>query len=93
VRSAVGAQRDGLGVGDHRGDRQREGRIHHLGQPRSDVVEAAGVDGHGVPGAVDLHPRAVELGLEDGRPTKLFECVLDPRRGLREHGTDGPPDL
>ncbi len=39
----------------------------HLGQPGGDLVQAAGVDAHLVAVAVDLHPDAVELGVDEGR--------------------------
>ena len=44
-----------------------ESRLDDLGYGRSDVVEAARVDGDAVALAVDLDARAVELPLDDGR--------------------------
>ena len=93
VRAAVGSQRDRLAVGDQVGDRQRQRRLDHLGQPGGDVVETSGVDRHRVAGAVDLHPRAVELRLENGRAAQAVERVGDVGRGLGEHRPDRPADL
>ena len=93
MRPAVGPQRDGLGIGDERGDRQREGGVNDLGQSRRDVVETAGVDGHGVTATVDLNPGTVELGFEDGRPAEFLEGVGDIGRGLGEHRAHRSADL
>ena len=92
MRPPVGAQRDGLTVGDQVGDRQRQRGLDHLGQTRGDIVEAAGVDRHVIAGAVDLHPGAVQLGLENRRAAELLEGLGHAGRGLGEHRTDRPAD-
>ena len=91
--SAVGAQRDRLGVGDQRADRQGQGGGLDFGQPRGDVVEAAGVDRHGLAVSVDLHPGTVELGFEDSGAAQSLEGVTDTGGSLREHGPDGGAHL
>ena len=63
-----------------------------FGQPRGDVVEAAGVDRDVVAAAVDLHARPVELGLENRFTAEAFEGVVHTGRGLGEHRADRPPD-
>ena len=73
--------------------RQRQRRLDHLRQPFGDVVEAAGVDRHRVAGAVDLHPCAVELGLENRCAAEAFEGLADTGRGLGQHRADRPADL
>ena len=93
VRAPVGTQRDRLAVGDQVRHRQRERRLDDLGQPRGDVVEAAGVDRHVVARAVDLDPRAVELGLENGLAAESFEGFGDAGRGLGQHRPDRLADL
>ena len=92
VRPPVGAQRDRFAVGDQVFHRQRERRLDDLGQPRGDVVEAAGVDRHVVARAVDLDAGAVELGLENALAAESFECFGDSGRGLGQHRPDGLPD-
>ncbi len=87
-RSAIASR-----VGDQVGDRQRQRGVDDLGQPRGDVVEAAGEDRDVVAGAVDLHARAVELGLEHRGAAEAVECVGDAGRGLGEHRADGPAHL
>ena len=90
VRAQVGPQRDGLAVGDQVGDGQRQRRLDHLGQPGGHLVEAAGVDGDLVAAAVDLHPGAVELGLENRLTAEPIQGIADTGRGLRQHRPDRP---
>ena len=85
VRTPVGTQGDRLGVGDQVGHRQRQRRLDHLRQAFGDVVEAAGIDRHRVARAVDLHPRAVQLGLENRCAAEAFERLADTGRGLGQH--------
>ena len=92
VRAPVGAQRDRFAVGDQVFHRERERRLHDLGQPCGDVVEAAGVDRHVVAGAVDLYPGPVQLGLENALAAESFECIGDSGGGLGQHRSDGLPD-
>ena len=42
---------------------------------------------------MDLHPRAVQLGLENRRAAEAFERLGDAGRGLRQHRADRPADL
>ena len=93
LRPAVGPQRDGLAVGDQVVHGQGERRLDHFGQPGGDVVEAAGVDRHVVAAAVDLHPGAVQLGLENRCAAELFECIDHAGGGLRQHRTHRLSDL
>ena len=92
VRPVIGPQRDRLAVGDQVVDRQRQRRLHHLGQPGGDVVQASGVDRDVVTGPVDLHPRTVQLRLENGCAAVTFERIGHTCRGLRQHRADRPAD-
>ena len=68
--------------------RQCQRRLHHLGQPGGDVVEASGVDGDLVAGPMDLHPCAVQLGLENRCAAVTFQRVGHAGRGLCQHRAD-----
>ena len=90
LRPVVRPQRDRLTVGDERAHRQRQRRLHHLGQPGGDIVKASGVDRDVVAGAVNLHPRAVQLRFENRCAAVAFERIGHAGRGLRQHRADRP---
>ena len=93
LRATVGAQRDGLTVGHERRDRQRQGGLDDLREPGRDLVQAARVDRHVLTVAVDLHARAVELGLEHRLTAEPLQRVGHVAGGLGQHGADRSPDL
>ena len=63
-RAPVVGEGERLAVEDEALGRQRAGDLDHLGEPRGDVVEAAGHDEHLVAVAVHLDADAVELGVD-----------------------------
>lgn len=89
---AVGAQRNGLRIGDQLTRRQRQGGVDHVGEPVGDVVEAAGEQSHVAAAAMDLYSGAVQLGLENRGAAELFECFADPAGGLCQHRAHGGAD-
>ena len=90
---AVVAQRDRLAVEHERTGRQRARQRDHLGQPRGDVVERAREDRDVVAVAVHLHPRAVELRVDERGRVELGHRGGHVGRRPGEHRGERPPDL
>ncbi|GMA31353.1 hypothetical protein GCM10025875_13450 [Litorihabitans aurantiacus] len=93
-RAAVLAQPHHLAVEHQRPLGQRTDLLDDIGQSVGDLVQAAGPDAHdvlavlGAP-AVDLHPDAVDLDVDDGRQPRLRGRRLGVRRRRGEHRLDG----